>query len=41
MLLGTLLVIVLFFIQILLSRLWVKYFYYGPIEWCWRSFTYM
>ncbi|WP_242281245.1 DUF418 domain-containing protein [Bacillus cereus group sp. BfR-BA-01347] len=26
--------------QILVSNVWLKYFYYGPIEWIWRCFTY-
>ena len=29
-----------FFIQILLSRLWLRYFRFGPLEWLWRLFTY-
>lgn len=31
----------LFFVfQILMSRLWLKYFKFGPFEWVWRCFTY-
>jgi uncharacterized protein len=26
--------------QILLSRWWLNHFYFGPLEWLWRSFTY-
>ncbi|MFE4354523.1 DUF418 domain-containing protein [Peribacillus butanolivorans] len=26
--------------QILISNFWLKYFYYGPVEWIWRCFTY-
>ncbi|MDQ0268789.1 DUF418 domain-containing protein [Cytobacillus purgationiresistens] len=37
---GTLMVAVIFIIQILFSRLWLQYYYYGPFEWLWRSFTY-
>lgn len=29
-----------FFISILFSLLWLHYFYYGPLEWVWRSLTY-
>ena len=29
-----------FFIQILLSRLWFRYFRFGPLEWIWRLLTY-
>jgi uncharacterized protein len=29
-----------FLIQVILSRLWLKYFYYGPLEWAWRSLTF-
>lgn len=31
---------ILFGLQILLSRLWLSRFRYGPVEWLWRSFTY-
>jgi uncharacterized protein len=37
---GTLLVLVIYICQIFLSRLWLKFFYYGPAEWVWRNFTY-
>jgi len=32
----------LFFIaiQIVISKLWLKYFYYGPLEWTWRALTF-
>lgn len=26
--------------QMWLSKLWLKHFYYGPLEWLWRSLTY-
>lgn len=26
--------------QILFSNLWLRYFYFGPLEWAWRSLTY-
>jgi uncharacterized protein len=29
-----------FFISILFSLFWLRYFYYGPLEWVWRSLTY-
>ena len=29
-----------FFIQILLSRLWFRFFRFGPLEWLWRLLTY-
>ncbi len=28
-----------FFIQVLFSKFWLKYFNYGPLEWLWRSGT--
>lgn len=28
-------------VQILFSRFWLRYFHYGPLEWLWRSGTYM
>lgn len=30
----------IFFLQIILSRLWLHYFHFGPLEWLWRLFTY-
>ena len=32
--------IALFFVDVMLSILWLKYFQYGPLEWIWRSLTY-
>ena len=32
--------IALFFVDVVLSILWLKYFQYGPLEWIWRSLTY-
>ena len=29
----------IFIIQIWVSKVWLKYFYYGPVEWIWRSLT--
>ena len=29
-----------FCLQVILSRLWLKSFYYGPLEWLWRSLTF-
>jgi uncharacterized protein len=26
--------------EIVWSHLWLRYFWYGPLEWCWRSLTY-
>ncbi|MFO7924138.1 MAG: DUF418 domain-containing protein [Bacteroidales bacterium] len=37
---GVLLTIVIFGIQIYYSKVWLKYFDYGPFEWLWRSLTY-
>lgn len=37
---GTIMVIIFFAIQIVMSRFWVDRYYYGPVEWLWRSFTY-
>ena len=30
-----------FFILILLSKWWFKHFLFGPLEWVWRSITYL
>ena len=27
-------------LQIIWSHIWLKYFRFGPLEWCWRSLTY-
>ncbi|MED3551505.1 DUF418 domain-containing protein [Cytobacillus praedii] len=37
---GTLMVIFIYILQIAASRLWISNYYYGPVEWIWRSFTY-
>ena len=36
-----LLVIITIALQAIISALWLKYFTYGPLEWLWRSMTYM
>jgi uncharacterized protein len=33
--------LVLYTLQLVFSRYWVKYFLYGPLEWIWRSATYL
>jgi uncharacterized protein len=30
----------IFAVQVLYSRLWMRYFNYGPLEWLWRQLTY-
>lgn len=35
-----LMAIVLISVQMWLSKVWLKYFYYGPLEWLWRSLTF-
>lgn len=37
---ATLIAVVIFVFQILISALWLKYFNYGPMEWIWRQLTY-
>ncbi len=37
---GLLLTVVIFALQIPLSRLWLASFDYGPVEWIWRTLTY-
>ncbi|QBA64205.1 DUF418 domain-containing protein [Muriicola soli] len=34
------LALLLILIQILISKWWMKHFYYGPFEWLWRSLTF-
>ncbi len=36
----TLLGLIVFAMQIIISTAWLSYFHYGPIEWLWRSATY-
>ena len=31
---------VVWVIQIIWSNIWLRYFRFGPLEWCWRSLTY-
>lgn len=38
---GTIIVMLIFALQVLVSRYWVTRYYYGPVEWLWRSFTYL
>jgi len=33
--------LVVYAIQVIISRYWLKYFQYGPLEWLWRSATYL
>jgi uncharacterized protein len=33
--------LVVYILQIIFSRYWMKYFLYGPLEWFWRSATYL
>jgi uncharacterized protein len=33
--------LVIYVSQIVFSKCWLKYFLYGPLEWLWRSATYM
>ena len=32
--------VIVFLVQIVLSRLWLRYFRFGPLEWLWRICTY-
>lgn len=36
-----LIVLLTFTIQIVISRLWMKHFRFGPLEWIWRMLTYL
>lgn len=35
-----LVMVIVWFIQIVWSNIWLRYFSFGPLEWCWRSLTY-
>jgi len=37
---GVMLAVVLFSVQIAISRWWLRHFRFGPCEWLWRSMTY-
>lgn len=36
----TILAVMVFIFQIIVSTIWLRYFEFGPIEWAWGSFTY-
>jgi uncharacterized protein len=38
---GIILTIVIFSLQIIFSRWWLRHFYFGPFEWLWRTLTYL
>lgn len=38
---GTMLALGIYVIQLAFSSWWVRKFYYGPVEWLWRSGTYL
>lgn len=38
---GLLITVAIFIIQLFISPLWMKRFHFGPLEWLWRSGTYM
>lgn len=35
-----LIAIAVFFVKIIISKIWLSYFRFGPLEWLWRCFTY-
>ncbi|GAB3060317.1 DUF418 domain-containing protein [Virgibacillus ainsalahensis] len=37
---GVLLVVIIFSLQVLLSKWWFSHFLFGPLEWVWRCLTY-
>jgi hypothetical protein len=37
---GILLAFLIYALQVIFSRIWLSYFYFGPLEWLWRSLTY-
>lgn len=32
---------IIYIVQLIFSVIWMKYFIFGPMEWVWRSFTYL
>jgi uncharacterized protein len=37
---GLAIVLAVYIAQVILSRLWLDHFHYGPIEWLWRALMY-
>ena len=37
---STVICLIIYTLQLFLNKWWLYYFYYGPCEWLWRSFTY-
>jgi uncharacterized protein len=37
---ATMIALAVFLFQILISRMWLQFFRYGPMEWVWRQLTY-
>ncbi len=33
--------LIIYVLQIVMSKIWLRYFLYGPLEWLWRSLTYL
>jgi len=33
-------VLAIWVFQLIVSPVWLRYFRFGPLEWCWRSLTY-
>ena len=33
-------VVSIWIVQLIISPIWLRYFYIGPLEWLWRSLTY-
>ena len=33
-------VVSIWIVQLIISPIWLRYFYFGPLEWLWRSLTY-
>lgn len=38
---GVILVLIVYVLQIFVSRWWFRYYRFGPVEWIWRCLTYM
>jgi uncharacterized protein len=38
--LGLVLTIIIFTIQVFISKYWFKHYRFGPVEWIWKSLTY-
>jgi len=37
---GMMLTVLIFLVQLIISKIWLKHYRFGPVEWLWRTLTY-